>query len=190
MLIRLSVPAPSFYAFDVVLLTANVLRPSSKMVMQRIANPPTPVRFRPRPPLINRLRRSMIYGAFLFVILARFSLEKGFCKLASPGRDVYSPTSAANASGRPECISASFRRLHRATARMAKLVDAWDLKSPARKGVPVRFRLRAPFKIKGLRAKADANPFLFLVRSFGVGPEFTWLAKIFCLYGCGCTAPS
>ncbi|CAD0263396.1 hypothetical protein DENIT_110125 [Pseudomonas veronii] len=34
--------------------------------------------------------------------------------------------------------------LHRAAARMAKLVDAWDLKSPARKGVPVRFRLRAP----------------------------------------------
>lgn len=44
---------------------------------------------------------------------------------------------------------------------MAKLVDAWDLKSPARKGVPVRFRLRAPSKIKGLRAKADANPCLF-----------------------------
>ena len=38
----------------------------------------------------------------------------------------------------------AFRLLHRATARMAKLVDAWDLKSPARKGVPVRFRLRAP----------------------------------------------
>ena len=35
--------------------------------------------------------------------------------------------------------------LHRATARMAKLVDAWDLKSPARKGVPVRFRVRAPY---------------------------------------------
>ena len=29
---------------------------------------------------------------------------------------------------------------------MAKLVDAWDLKSPARKGVPVRFRVRAPNK--------------------------------------------
>ncbi len=26
-----------------------------------------------------------------------------------------------------------------------------DLKSPARKGVPVRFRVRAPSKIKGLR---------------------------------------
>jgi hypothetical protein len=38
----------------------------------------------------------------------------------------------------------SSTRLDRATARMAKLVDAWDLKSPARKGVPVRFRLRAP----------------------------------------------
>ena len=37
-----------------------------------------------------------------------------------------------------------FDALHRATARMAKLVDAWDLKSPVRKDVPVRFRLRAP----------------------------------------------
>ena len=39
-----------------------------------------------------------------------------------------------------------FDALHRATARMAKLVDAWDLKSPVRKDVPVRFRLRAPNK--------------------------------------------
>ncbi len=52
-------------------------------------------------------------------------------------------------------------KANRATARMAKLVDAWDLKSPARKGVPVRFRLRAPSKIKGLRAKANANPCSF-----------------------------
>ena len=37
-----------------------------------------------------------------------------------------------------------WKQQHSATARMAKLVDAWDLKSPARKGVPVRFRLRAP----------------------------------------------
>ena len=36
--------------------------------------------------------------------------------------------------------------LYSATARMAKLVDAWDLKSPVRKDVPVRFRLRAPNK--------------------------------------------
>ena len=41
-----------------------------------------------------------------------------------------------------------------------------DLKSPARKGVPVRFRLRAPSKIKGLRAKADASPCLFSDRHF------------------------
>jgi len=34
-------------------------------------------------------------------------------------------------------------------------------KIPARKGVPVRFRLRAPSKIKGLRAKANANPCSF-----------------------------
>ena len=46
---------------------------------------------------------------------------------------------------------------HSATARMAKLVDAWDLKSPARKGVPVRFRLRAPY-IKGLHDITHAGP--------------------------------
>ena len=61
---------------------------------------------------------------------------------------------------------------NRATARMAKLVDAWDLKSPARKGVPVRFRLRAPSNIKGLRAKANANPCSFAVRNFDIGPQF------------------
>ena len=32
----------------------------------------------------------------------------------------------------------------------------------------------APFKIKGLRAKANANPCLFLVRNFSVGPQFTF----------------
>src|SRR3546814_16712738 len=42
-------------------------------------------------------------------------------------------------------LQADVHKVDRATARMAKLVDAWDLKSPARKGVPVRFRLRAPF---------------------------------------------
>jgi len=31
----------------------------------------------------------------------------------------------------------------------------------------------APSKIKGLRAKANANPCLFLVRYFGVAPQFT-----------------
>jgi len=36
----------------------------------------------------------------------------------------------------------------------ARLILARDLKSPARKGVPVRFRLRAPSFNKGLRAKA------------------------------------
>src|SRR3546814_224715 len=68
-------------------------------------------------------------------------------------------------------LQADVHKVDRATARMAKLVDAWDLKSPARKGVPVRFRLRAPSKIKGLRAKADANPCSFLVRYFGAQPS-------------------
>jgi hypothetical protein len=35
----------------------------------------------------------------------------------------------------------------RRAARMVKLVDTGDLKSPACKGVPVRFRLRAPAHI-------------------------------------------
>ena len=48
--------------------------------------------------------------------------------------------------------------IHRATARMAKLVDAWDLKSPARKGVPVRFRLRAPTIIFSGEIKITRKP--------------------------------
>ena len=75
---------------------------------------------------------------------ARFSLEKDRCELASLGRDVYISPSAAQASELPDRYWPGLRLLYRATARMAKLVDAWDLKSPARKGVPVRFRLRAP----------------------------------------------
>ena len=75
---------------------------------------------------------------------ARFSLEMGVCKLASPGRDVYISSSAAQASELTDHHLSAIRLPDRATARMAKLVDAWDLKSPARKGVPVRFRLRAP----------------------------------------------
>ena len=69
-------------------------------------------------------------------------------KLASPGGDVYIRPLVAQASvsGRLARHEPLRRLLHRATARMAKLVDAWDLKSPARKGVPVRFRLRAPNK--------------------------------------------
>lgn len=55
-------------------------------------------------------------------------------------------------------LLALFRPLHRATARMAKLVDAWDLKSPARKGVPVRFRLRAPYISRAYRFRG--KPFL------------------------------
>lgn len=132
----------------------------------------------------------MIYGAFLFRSPARFSLEKDLCELASPERDVYISPSVAQASELPDRYWSVFRPLYRATARMAKLVDAWDLKSPARKGVPVRFRLRAPSKIKGLRAKANANPCLFLVRYCGVGPQLTWLAKLFCPCGCVCTALS
>ena len=45
---------------------------------------------------------------------------------------------------------------------MAKLVDAWDLKSPVRKDVPVRFRLRAPNKSRAcMRFFVQALCFLF-----------------------------
>ena len=41
-------------------------------------------------------------------------------------------------------------------ARMVKLVDTGDLKSPASNGVPVRFRLRAPLFIR-LSASCDPS---------------------------------
>ena len=73
---------------------------------------------------------------------------------------------------------------------MAKLVDAWDLKSPARKGVPVRFRLRAPSKIKGLQAKANANPCLFPVHYFRPFPRRAYCITTFAaLRICGVAAP-
>ena len=56
--------------------------------MQRIANPCTPVRFRPRPPLQGKPRRSLIYGAF--------SLLAGHAgDLAGPAWAVYSPALAS-----------------------------------------------------------------------------------------------
>ncbi len=55
--------------------------------------------------------------------------------------------------------------LHRATARMAKLVDAWDLKSPVRKDVPVRPRLRAPNKSRACQTVQSAGPFCFFRNS-------------------------
>ena len=76
--------------------------------------------------------------------VARFSLENVHCELASPGSDVYISRSAAEACVLSALRACRWKQQHSATARMAKLVDAWDLKSPARKGVPVRFRLRAP----------------------------------------------
>ncbi len=44
-------------------------------------------------------------------------------------------------------------------ARMAELVDARDLKSLGGNSVPVRFRFRAPVKIKGF-AGFPAKPFI------------------------------
>ena len=47
---------------------------------------------------------------------------------------------------------------------MAKLVDAWDLKSPACKGVPVRLRVRAPIKpceIRYLKRSLRRSFFVF-----------------------------
>ena len=54
------------------------------------------------------------------------------------------------------------RPSHSATARMAKSVDAGDLKSLARKGVPVRVRLRAPSSVPGYSYKPLSEP-AFLV---------------------------
>ena len=61
---------------------------------------------------------------------------------------------------------------------MAKLVDARDLKSLVRKDVPVRPRLRAPFKIKGLHAISHVGPCLFLVRNTSGEGYFLALADV------------
>ena len=66
---------------------------------------------------------------------------------------------------------------------MAKLVDARDLKSLVRKDVPVRPRLRAPFKIKGLRAISHVGPCSFLVRNTSGEGYFLALALADVLLG-------
>jgi hypothetical protein len=89
--------------------------------MQRTANPRTPVQFRPRPPDFRRNfgTKPAIYGRF-FV-----------CCPVLPDGDASAFHSGAAEAGYPH-------------ARMAKLVDASDLKSAGREAMPVRFRLRAP----------------------------------------------
>ena len=41
------------------------LRLSGRVVMQRIANPSTPVRFRPQPPLISKNELRPLYNVYL-----------------------------------------------------------------------------------------------------------------------------
>ena len=79
--------------------------------------------------------------------------------------------------------------LHSATARMAKLVDAWDLKSPARKGVPVRFRVRAPSISRACRRFA-CRPWLFSIRKCQDRSATHLAGVIFFLSVFGCSSRS
>src|SRR5690606_29202678 len=76
-------------------------RPGGRVVMQRTANPRTPVQFRPRPP---NLEAPLWRGFFLAT-----DLHGGH----AGGHGTHAATSRQ--------------------ARVAKLVDAWDLKSSGRK---------------------------------------------------------
>ena len=83
-------------------------------------------------------------------------------KLASSHKPLYIRPPVTQATGLRFSKPSRFDSLHSATARMAKLVDAWDLKSPVRKDVPVRFRLRAPNKSRAcMRFFVQALCFLF-----------------------------
>ena len=89
-------------------------------------------------PLIFRL----FYGA-----LEQKNTSMRIIELASSAQSLYIRPPVTQAL---ECFDKKdqsfLTTLNSATARMAKLVDAWDLKSPVRKDVPVRLRVRAPNK--------------------------------------------
>ena len=95
-----------------------------------------------------------------------FCFENAVAQLASSGLDVYISPPAAWVNERAGGYIQWAFYSTRATARMAKLVDAWDLKSPVREDVPVRFRLRAPNKSRACTLSA-CRPFVFLLRNFG-----------------------
>ena len=119
--VRDSFPAP----FKIKLFSKQLfsLWRDSKVVMQRIANPSTPVRFRLPPPTDNSL-----HGGVAERLCDRgCNLYTGRLKSVPPPPKVYLYPSGKD------------------KARVVKLVDTTDLKSVVpNTDVPVRFRSRAP----------------------------------------------
>ena len=147
--VRDSFPAP----FKTKLLVRQLfsLWRDSKVVMQRIANPSTPVRFRLPPPSITA--DTVFPGGVAECLCDRV------CK----------PRTGRLKSAPPPPESCRFLLSSRDKARVVKLVDTTDLKSVAPDtGVPVRFRSRAPtntlFNINKIRATLLF--FLFSINGF------------------------
>ncbi len=120
--------------------------------MQRTANPRTPVQFRPRPPVPGR--RNSVLHAGIAQLVEHDLAKVGVASSSLVSRSMSaSPGSTSKPRMRGFAVSgvrkgAAFQcgasEAGYPRARMAKLVDASDLKSAGRKAMPVRFRLRAP----------------------------------------------
>ena len=119
-----------------------VIRPGGRVVMQRTANPRTPVQFRPRPPKTSPASAGFFLGCACVrgsSVPASREIRRAVAfdsRIAVPS----APRDVVALEGAPA------DRVSWAQAWVAKPVDAGDLKSPFRKELWVRFPPQAPKK--------------------------------------------